>query len=77
MSSTSDTDSEHPQSHLFTLRLWREELGGGQTEWRGRLRHVLSGDTRHFREWPTLIELLVAMLENGGPGAISDGDEAG
>ncbi len=56
-------DSEHPPSHLFSLRLWQEELDAGQTEWRGRLQHVLSGDTHHFREWNALIELLLAMLE--------------
>ncbi|MFP4345175.1 MAG: hypothetical protein ACLFU8_10815 [Anaerolineales bacterium] len=59
-------DSKHPPSHLFSLRLWQEDLGAGGTEWRGRLLHVLSGDTHHFREWNTLIELLLTMLEDQG-----------
>ncbi len=30
-------DTAHPPSrtHLFTVRVWREDLGEGQTEWRG------------------------------------------
>jgi hypothetical protein len=52
-------------SHLFTLRLWAEEIGDEQTEWRGEVRHVTSGETRYFRDWSTLVTLLLAML----PGA--------
>jgi hypothetical protein len=26
-----------PNSHLFTLRLWQEEVDDGQTEWRVKL----------------------------------------
>jgi hypothetical protein len=50
------------QSQLFTVRLWVENLGDGRTEWRGQVQHVISGETRYFREWPTLIAWLVAML---------------
>ena len=53
------------RSHLFTLRLWAEEMGDDQTEWRGEVRHVTSGETRYFRDWATLVTLLLAML----PGA--------
>jgi hypothetical protein len=53
------------RSHLFTLRLWAEEMGADQTEWRGEVRHVTSGETRYFRDWATLVTLLMAML----PGA--------
>ena len=55
-----DTGQQHSQ--LFTVRLWTEELGDGRREWRGQVRHVTSGETRYFREWPTLIAWLVAML---------------
>jgi hypothetical protein len=47
-----------PHSQLFTLSLWREDLGGGVSEWRGKIRHVPSGETRYFRDWPTLIAFL-------------------
>jgi hypothetical protein len=39
-----------------------EDLGNGQTEWRGRVQHVLSGETRYFRDWVTLVEVMTAML---------------
>ena len=50
------------RSHLFTVRLWAEELGDGQTEWRGQVQHVLSGKTRYFRERAMLMEVMMAML---------------
>lgn len=57
-------DSAKPahRSHLFTVRLWLEELGDGQTEWRGQVQHVLSGERRYFRDWATLVECVVALL---------------
>jgi hypothetical protein len=51
-----------PRSHLFTVRVWAEELGAGQTEWRGRVQHVTSGEVHYFRDWTTLAALLPAML---------------
>jgi hypothetical protein len=51
----------HP-SHLFTLRVWSEELGDGRREWRGQVRHVTSGEVRYFRDWQTLLEHLKAVL---------------
>jgi len=59
-----------PPSQLFTLHLWLENLGGGAAEWRGQVRHVPSGETRYFRDWPTLI----AFLQTWGALAF---DEAG
>jgi hypothetical protein len=55
-------DQQHHRSHLFTLRLWAEESGPGQTEWRGKLQHVLSREAYYFRDWSTLIDLLLEML---------------
>ena len=43
------------QSHLFTVRIWCEELGEGRVEWRGKAQHALSGEARYFREWADLI----------------------
>jgi hypothetical protein len=42
--------------------VWPEELGAGQTEWRGRVQHVTSGEVHYFRDWITLAALLTAML---------------
>lgn len=50
------------RSDLFTVRLWQEELGIGQTEVRGKVQHVSSGEARYFRDWPTLIAFLQALL---------------
>lgn len=51
-------------SHLFTVRVWQEGLGGGRAEWRGQVRHVASGETSYFRDWPTLVSLLIKMLSH-------------
>jgi hypothetical protein len=55
-------DSPSTRSHLFTVRVWQEELGDGQTEWRGQVQHVLSEETRYFREWAGLVDFLLATL---------------
>ena len=48
-------------SQLFTVRLWREQLTD-HWEWRGKVQHVMSGETRYFRDWETLIDFLQAAL---------------
>jgi hypothetical protein len=45
------------QSELFTVRLWREQLND-HWEWRGRVQHVMSGETRYFRDWQTLLAFI-------------------
>lgn len=50
------------RSYLFTVRLWAEDIGERQTEWRGRVQHVTSGEAHYFRDWPTLITHLLKML---------------
>ncbi len=54
-----------PNSHLFTLRLWREEVATGQSEWRGKVQQVSNGEAYYFREWEALISLLIQMLSAG------------
>jgi hypothetical protein len=64
-------EPQHPQPHLFTLRVWQEDLGSGEAEWRGRVQNVASGDTVFFRDWPGLVstlQRLVAMT----PGACEE-----
>jgi hypothetical protein len=51
-----------PPVHLFTVRVWREELGEGQHEWRGLVRSVASGEARYFRTWPALTDFMLEML---------------
>jgi hypothetical protein len=38
------------RSDLFTVRLWPEEIENGEVERRGEVRHVMSGQSRYFRE---------------------------
>jgi len=52
-----------PHSHLFTVRLWLEDLGEGRTEWRGKVQHVTRGEARYFRDWAMLIAALQEMLK--------------
>jgi hypothetical protein len=57
-----DTAHLPSRSHLFTVRLWREDLGHSQSEWRGEVQEVESREVRYFRDWPMLLTLLQAML---------------
>ena len=52
-----------PRSHLFTVRLWREEIGGGAFEMRMQVKHVLSGETRYFRFWPDVERFLLLTVQ--------------
>ena len=62
--SAADPPVRRTESHLFTVRLWTEELAAGQFEWRGKVTHVLSGETRYFREWPALLAFLSTSTMN-------------
>jgi hypothetical protein len=44
------------------VRLWLEDLGNGKTEWRGQVKHVMSGEEQYFREWTKLVEQLKEIL---------------
>ena len=60
-------EQQQHSSYLFMLRLWREELGGDEIEWRGKVQHVTSSEVRYFRDWPTLIAFLLQMLSDSEP----------
>ena len=57
-----DKDQDYPLSHLFTVRLWPEELGDSRVEWRGKVEYISSGERRYFRDWSTLVNFLQTML---------------
>ncbi len=61
-------DNKLAHSQLFTVRVWQEDLGQGRCEWRGKVRHVTSGEVRYFRDWPMLIAHMQEML-GGNPKA--------
>jgi hypothetical protein len=33
------------------IRIWREELGAGRSEWRGKVQYAVTGEGQYFREW--------------------------
>lgn len=70
-----EKQSRKARSHLFTIRMWEEEIGLDTTEWRGKVQLVSSGEVRYFREWTTLIPLLQIMLSQVEPDQ-SDRQEA-
>lgn len=57
-------DAQCSRTHLFMVRVWIEDLGDGRTEWRGQVKHVMSGEVRYFRSWSTLIRHLKAVLSS-------------
>jgi hypothetical protein len=44
-------------SHLFTIRVWAEQLSEGRAEWRGKIQHIPVGEAQYFRE------LILSTLE--------------
>jgi hypothetical protein len=63
-------------SQLFLVRLWPEQGSDGETEWHGKLQHVLSGEARPFHGCPALLEALLEMLkEDQGSGVGGRGYE--
>lgn len=56
------TEPTNRQSHLFTLRLWTENLAEEEVEWRGRLHYVETDEVRYFSDWASLIPVLLNML---------------
>ncbi len=69
MVANGDADRPAQRSHLFMLRLWLEDLGNGQTGWRGKIQHVNSSEVRYFRNWATMeafVEELVFYIKQEG-----------
>jgi hypothetical protein len=65
-------------SYLFTVRLWWEDLGQGQMEWRGVVKLVTSGEEHFFRDWGTLSQLMAGMVgEGAGPATLMLEDRIG
>lgn len=52
-------------SYLFTVRVWWEDLGQGQREWRGVVKLVTSGEEHFFRDWAGLSQLMAGMIGEG------------
>jgi hypothetical protein len=57
-------------SHLFTLRVWQEDVGNGRSQLRGTLTHVLTGKTGYSRDWATLVRLIEPFVAPTTPAQI-------
>ncbi len=55
-------------TRLFTVRMWQEETseGQGKPEWRGKVQALPQGEAYYFRDWPSLVAHLQAMLDARG-----------
>ena len=58
-----DQPAWHPPSTLFTIRLWHETLGKEPGAMCMQVKHVLSGETRYFREWSQLSTYLEGKVQ--------------
>ena len=57
--------NNHPSSaELFTVRVWQEKLSDEVVEPRFQVTHVLSGETRIFREGNVMVDYLTATTVN-------------
>lgn len=55
------------RTHLFTLRVWSEEVGEQQREWRGRVQHLPGGEVRYVRGLSALVATLSELLSAQEP----------
>jgi hypothetical protein len=55
------------RSQLFTLRFWYEERALDVREMRFQVRHVLTGETRYFRDWPAFQIYIISKLDAPDP----------
>ena len=63
-----DMSKRYESSSLFLVRVWSEDAGEGQMEWRGKVQYVLSGEARSFCDWPELVDAMLGLM----PHAVSD-----
>jgi len=74
---TNSPDDPWTRSQLFTVRLWYEPVDAGQWEVRMQAKHILTGETRYFREWSPLAAYLVNKLDAPGAGISQPIESAG
>ena len=55
-------NDQYSPSHLFLVRLWAEDNNEGDAVWCGKVQHVTKGRANQFKDWPTLIDIFMAML---------------
>jgi hypothetical protein len=70
MVAKTEANQSSQSSYLFMLRLWLEDLGSGQTDWRGKVQHVNSGEARYFRDWSILESFMEVQMCQVNPEGI-------
>ena len=62
---TSQVGAMTENAELFTIRLWEEVLNEDQqSEWRGKIHHINSGEVRYFRDWSKMMAFIGNRLPN-------------
>ena len=67
MENTAVVDTAVAHTQVFIVRIWHEAQGTGQSEVRIQARHVLTGETRYFLEWPALTDYLAGKVDAASP----------
>ena len=60
-------DTAGTRSQVFIVRVWYEAQEPGEREVRIQARHVLTGETRYFLEWPALTDYLAGKVDAASP----------
>jgi hypothetical protein len=55
-----------PPAIMMTLRLWLEVMGPQQSEWRGEIKNLTTGEARYFRRWEEMADIVRSMLADRG-----------
>jgi hypothetical protein len=53
-------------SQLFTIRVWMESVNPDTRQVRIQVKHVLSGATRTFLQWPAVIAFIETQIQEKG-----------
>jgi hypothetical protein len=59
-----EVNKKQSRSHLYLLRLWREDetdLPGEWSRWNARIQHVFSGETQTLQACPQIVEVLLKL----------------
>jgi hypothetical protein len=62
------------RTHLFTLHLWEERVDREESELRFKVRHVLSGEVRYFRDWADVFAFVISTVEKNAGDALNAPD---
>ncbi|MEN8240534.1 MAG: hypothetical protein ABFS17_01335 [Chloroflexota bacterium] len=57
-----EKETRNTPAHLFTIRVWSEEIEDGIREWRGKVQNVSTEEGHYFHGWNALIELLHRLV---------------